>query len=83
MEKTPEEILATEFGGGQRAEEVRGVSVEEIEAREDSESDSVSDAFSDADEREERIELRNDAIDELVDEAQEVSEEGIDGEGPG
>jgi N utilization substance protein A len=76
LEKTPEEILATEFGGGQRAEEVRGVSVEEIEAREDSESD--SDALSDADEREEKIERENDAIDALVNESEDIATEGPD-----
>ncbi len=76
LEKTPEEILATEFGGGERAEEVRGVSAEEIEAREDEGSD--SDAFSDADAREEKIELDNDEIDSLVNESEEVSTEGAD-----
>jgi N utilization substance protein A len=77
LEKTPEEILATEFGGGKaRAEEVRGVSTEEIEAREDSASD--SDALSDADAREEKIELENDAVDTLVDESEDRATEGID-----
>ncbi|HEY5055322.1 MAG TPA: transcription termination factor NusA [Acidobacteriaceae bacterium] len=77
LEKTPEEILATEFGGGKlRAEEVRDVSTEEIEAREDEESD--SDALSDADRREEKIELENDAVDTLVDESEDRATEGID-----
>jgi N utilization substance protein A len=77
MEKTPEEILATEFGGGaQRAEEVRGLSTEEIEAAEDKGSD--SDALSDADAREEKIELENDAVDTLVDESEDVATEGPD-----
>jgi transcription termination/antitermination protein NusA len=75
MEKTPEEILAGEAGNG-RAQEVGGLSAEEIADAEDRESD--SDAFSDADAREERIELTNDTVDTLVDEAQEVSDEGID-----
>jgi len=75
MEKTPEEILAGEAGNG-RAQEVGGLSTEDIEAAEERESD--SDAFSDADAREERIELDNDTVDTLVDEAQEVSDEGID-----
>jgi N utilization substance protein A len=74
MEKTPEEILASEAGEG-RAREV-GVSAEDlIEAEEE---DSQSDAFSDADAREEQIEQDNDSVDTLVDEAQEVSDEGID-----
>jgi transcription termination/antitermination protein NusA len=77
MEKTPEEILATEFGGGaQRAEEVRGVSAEDIEAAEDKSSD--SDALSDADAREEKIELENDAVDTLVDESEDRATEGPD-----
>jgi Transcription elongation factor len=75
MEKTPEEILAGEAGNG-RAQEVGGLSTEDIEAAEERDSD--SDAFSDADAREERIELNNDTVDTLVDEAQEVSDEGID-----
>jgi transcription termination/antitermination protein NusA len=75
MEKTPEEILATEFGGGaQRAEEVRGLSAEEIEAGEDNRSD----ALSDADAREEKIELENDAVDTLVDESEDRATEGPD-----
>jgi transcription termination/antitermination protein NusA len=77
MEKTPEEILATEFGGGaQRAEEVRGVSAEDIEAAEDKSSD--SDALSEADAREEKIELENDAVDTLVDESEDRATEGPD-----
>jgi len=77
MEKTPEEILATEFGGGaQRAEEVRGVSTEDVEAAEDESSD--SDALSDADAREEKIELENDAVDTLEDESEDLATEGPD-----
>jgi transcription termination/antitermination protein NusA len=75
MEKTPEEILAGEAGNG-RAQEVGGLSSEEIAEAEDRASD--TDAFSEADAREERIELDNDTVDTLVDEAQEVSDEGID-----
>jgi N utilization substance protein A len=75
MEKTPEEILAGEAGNG-RAQEVGGLSAEDIADAEERESD--SDAFSDADAREERIELDNDTVDTLVDETQEVSDEGID-----
>ncbi|HWB31737.1 MAG TPA: transcription termination factor NusA [Acidobacteriaceae bacterium] len=77
MEKTPEEILASEFGGGAiRADEDRETSAEEIQAAED--EDSESDAFSDADAREEKIELENDAVDTLVDESEDISSEGID-----
>jgi N utilization substance protein A len=75
MEKTPEEILASEAGEG-LAREVNGISAEDIAAAEDEASD--SDAFSDADAREERIELNNDSVDTLVDEAQDFSDEGID-----
>jgi len=75
MDRTPEAILAEEAGTG-RAEEVHGLSTEEIVDAED--EISASDAFSEADAREERIELNNDAVDTLVDEAQEVSDEGID-----
>jgi transcription termination/antitermination protein NusA len=78
MDKTPEEILANEAGEG-RAEEVSGVSAEDLAAAEDEASG--SDAFSDADAREEQIELRNDSVDTLVDEAQEFSDEGIDNDG--
>jgi N utilization substance protein A len=78
MDKTPEEILADEAGEG-RAEEVSGVSAEDLAAAEDEASG--SDAFSDADAREEQIELRNDSVDTLVDETQEFSDEGIDNDG--
>jgi transcription termination/antitermination protein NusA len=78
MEKTPEEILAAEAGTGQ-AHETHALSTEDIVDAE--EAGSVSDAFSDADAREEAIELDNDAVDSLVNESQEVSDEGIDGDG--
>lgn len=78
MDKTPEEILASEAGEG-RAKEVNGLSAEDLAEAEDEASD--SDAFSDADAREERIELNNDSVDTLVDEAQESSDEGIDNDG--
>jgi N utilization substance protein A len=76
--KTPEELLAADADQGE-AEEVRGVSTEDIADAEELES--ASDAFSDADAREEQIELQNDAIDELANQAQEISDEGIDGDG--
>jgi transcription termination/antitermination protein NusA len=75
MEKTPEEILASEAGEG-RAEEARGISAEDLANAEDEGSE--SDAFSDADAREERIELENDTVDTLVDESEDYSSEGID-----
>ena len=77
-QKTPEELLAAEADQGE-AEEVKGFSTEDIADAE--EADSLSDAFSDADAREEQIEMQNDAIDELANQAQEVSDEGIDGDG--
>ena len=58
---------------------VHDLSAEEIVETE--EADSASDAFTDADAREEKIELENDAVDSLVNESQEVSDEGIDGNG--
>ena len=78
MAKTPEEILAedAEFG---EAQELNGISTEEIADREERES--ASDAFTDADRRAEEIELRNDTMDTLVAESQEVSDEGIDNDG--
>jgi N utilization substance protein A len=75
MSKTPEEILAGEAAGGQ-AQEVGGVSAEDLATVE--ENDSASDAYSDADAREEQIELENDAVDTLVDESEDFSSEGID-----
>jgi transcription termination/antitermination protein NusA len=78
LEKTPEEVLAAEAGTG-RARETHAVSTEDIADAE--EAGSASDAFSDADAREEAIELDNDAVDSLVNESQEVSDEGIDGDG--
>ena len=79
MEKTPEEILVADASEVGKVEEVRDLSTEEIAEAE--EASSESDAFSDADAREETIELENDAVDSLVNEAQEVSDEGIDGDG--
>jgi N utilization substance protein A len=79
LEKTPEEILAADAKAVGEVEEVSDVSTEEISDAE--EAGSASDAFSDADAREEAIELDNDAVDSLVNESQEVSGEGIDGDG--
>ena len=76
--KTPEELLAADADQGE-AEELKGLSTEDIADAEELES--ASDAFSDADAREEQIELQNDAIDELANQAQEISDEGIDGDG--
>jgi len=76
--KTPEELLAENAGQGE-AEEVFGLSTEDIADAEEAASD--SDAYSDADAREEQIELDNDAVDELANQSQETSDEGIDSEG--
>jgi N utilization substance protein A len=78
-EKTPEEILAADAKAVGEVEEVGDVSTEDIADAE--EAGSLSDADSDADAREEAIELDNDAVDSLVNESQEVSSEGIDGDG--
>ena len=78
MAKTPEEILAedAEFG---EAQELNGISTEDIAEEEDRES--LSDANDDADAREELIETQNDTVDTLVAETQEISDEGIDTDG--
>jgi len=78
-QKTPEEILAADAKAVGEVEEIRDLSTEQIADAE--EAGSASDAFSDADAREEAIELDNDAVDSLVNESQEVSDEGIDGNG--
>jgi N utilization substance protein A len=78
MAKTPEEILSEQVGLSD-LQELTGVSTEDIAAEEDLES--TNDGYSDADRREEQIELDNDSIDNLVEESQEVSDEGIDGDG--
>ena len=76
--KTPEELLAAD-ADQDGAEEVNGLSTEDIVDAEENES--ASDAFSDADARTEQIELQNDAIDELANQAQETADEGIDADG--
>ena len=74
MAKTPEEILAedAEFG---EAQELNGVSTEDIAAEEELESE--SDANDDSDAREEQIELENDTIDGLVADSEEVSDDVV------
>lgn len=74
MAKTPEEILAedAEFG---EAQELNGVSTEDIAAEEELESE--SDANDEADAREEQIELKNDTTDGLVAASEEVSDEVV------
>ena len=74
MSKTPEEILAEEAEFGE-AQELNGVSTEDIAAEEDRES--MSDANDDADAREEQIEMRNDTVDTLVADSEEVSDEVV------
>ena len=74
MAKTPEEILAedAEFG---EAQELNGISTEDIAAQEELESE--SDANDESDAREEQIELENDTIDGLVADSEEVSDEVV------
>ena len=78
MAKTPEGVLAeqAEFA---EAQELNGISTEDIADAEDRASE--SDANDDADRREEMIELDNDMKDTLVAESEEVSDEGIDNDG--
>ncbi len=78
MAKTPEEILAADAGTGE-AEEVNGISTEDIAAAQDQASDSDANDASDA--REEAIEQDNDTVDALVAESEEVSDEGTDERG--
>ena len=79
VDRTPEELLAEDASEFGEAQELNGVSTEDLAEAED--RDSVSDANDDADAREEQIELNNDTVDELVDQSQEVSDEGIDTDG--
>ena len=74
MAKTPEQILSedAEFG---EAQELNGLSTEDIADEEERES--ASDANDDSDAREEQIELDNDTIDGLVRESEEVSDEVV------
>ena len=75
MAETPEKVLAeqAEFA---EAQELNGISTEDIVDAEDRASE--SDANDDADRREEMIELDNDTNDTLVAQSQEVSDEVID-----
>ncbi len=79
VDRTPEELLAEDASEFGEAQELNGVSTEDLADAED--RDSMSDANDEADAREEQIELNNDTVDELVDQAQEVSDEGIDTDG--
>ena len=79
IDRTPEELLAADAAEFGEAQELNGISTEELADAEDRAS--LSDANDEADAREEQIELGNDTIDELVDQAQEVSDEGIDTDG--
>jgi N utilization substance protein A len=76
VSKTPEEILAAEAAEAGSAEEVNGISTEDISAIEDLASE--SDANDAADAREAFIEDENESIDQLVAESEEVSDETID-----
>ncbi len=79
VDRTPEELLAEDASEFGEAQELNGVSTEDLAEAED--RDSMSDANDEADAREEQIENDNDTVDELVDQAQEVSDEGIDTDG--
>ena len=79
VDRTPEELLAEDASEFGEAQELNGVSIDDLTAAED--RDSASDANDEADAREEQIENNNDTVDELVDQAQEVSDEGIDTDG--
>ena len=79
VDRTPEELLASDAAEFGEAQELNGVSTEDLAEAEDRAS--LSDANDDADAREEQIETDNDTIDTLVDQAQEVSDEGIDTDG--
>ncbi len=76
---TTEEVLAAEAAEFAEAQELNGVSAEDLIAEEDRAS--LSDANDDADAREEQIELRNDEVDNLAVQANEISDEGIDTDG--
>jgi len=81
---TSEEALAKEDndetpGTTDASEPAEAVSTEDITDAE--EAASSTDAYTDADARTEKIELQNDALDELANQAQEISDEGIDGDG--
>ncbi len=78
MTNTPEEILSERAADAGSAREVSDFSAEDIADAEDQVS--AIDANDANDAREASIEIENDAVDELVDEAQEVSDEGVDGE---
>ena len=79
MSGTTEEVLAAEAAEFGEAQELNGVSAEELADAEDRAS--LTDANDDADAREERIETDNDTVDTLVAETQEISDEGIDTDG--
>ncbi len=79
LTRTPEEVLAAEAAEFGEAQELNGVSAEDLIAAEDRAS--LSDANDDADAREEQIELENDEVDNLAVQANEISDEGIDTDG--
>ena len=76
---TTEEVLAAEAAEFGEAQELNGISTEDLVEAEDRAS--LSDANDAADAREEKIELENDSVDTLVAETQEISDEGIDTDG--
>ncbi|GAC1362528.1 MAG: transcription termination factor NusA [Acidobacteriaceae bacterium] len=76
---TTEAVLAAEAAEFGEAQELNGISTEELVEAEDQAS--LSDANDEADAREEKIEMENDSVDTLVAESQEISDEGIDTDG--
>ena len=79
VDRTPEELLAEDAAEFGEAQELNGISTEDLAEAEDRAS--KSDANDDADAREEQIELDNDTIDTLAAETGEISDEGIDTDG--
>jgi N utilization substance protein A len=79
MAKTPEEILAAQATIAGEAEEVSGLSTEDIAEAEERQSE--LDANDESDARESLIETDNDTVDTLVAESQEISDETIDADG--
>ena len=79
LTRTPEEVLAAEAAEFGEAQELNGVSADDLIAAEARAS--LSDANDDADAREEKIELENDEVDNLAVQANEISDEGIDTDG--
>ena len=76
VDRTPEDLLAEDASEFGEAQELNGISTEDLQDAEDRAS--LSDANDEADAREEQIETDNDTMDQLVAESQEVSDETVD-----